>query len=71
MPLVGIWVKGVRDVVDPVVYCSCLRYRFSSGFPDRATQQQQSLEGACGGSFLMLLFPNGGSEAAQSAEDQH
>ena len=60
MPLVGIWVKGVRDVVDPVVYCSCLRYRFSSGFPDRATQQQQQgPEGACGGSFLMLLFPNG------------
>ena len=57
VPLVGVWVKGVRSVLDPIVYAACLRYAFASGLPDRATQQQQ--QGAGGGPFLLLIYSNG------------
>jgi hypothetical protein len=59
VPLVGVWIKGARSVNDPIVYISCLRYGFSSGFPDMATQHPPEAGVEGGGAFLLLLFPNG------------
>lgn len=62
MPLVGVWIKGARSVTDPIVYVSCMRYRFGSGIPDRADQQPSDPGGGGEGGaapFLILMFPNG------------
>lgn len=52
MPLVGVWVRGVRSVSHPVVLAACLRFAYASTLPDKALQPDSS--------FLLAVFLPGG-----------
>lgn len=41
VPLVGIWVRGIRPLDHPLVYAACLKFRFSSVLPDRCGCRRQ------------------------------
>ena len=51
VPLVGVWVRGVRSTGHPLVVATCLRFAYCSTLADRATQPD--------GAFLLLLIPPG------------
>ncbi|XP_064626016.1 SCL-interrupting locus protein homolog [Lineus longissimus] len=48
LPLVGIWVTGVRYVYDPYVWCSCLRYLHNNSIQERVCAAPEA--------FLVALF---------------
>lgn len=51
VPLVGVWLHGVRDIDHPLVHTAALKFRHCSLFMDKALQPD--------GSFLLLLFTGG------------
>jgi hypothetical protein len=55
-PLVGVWVKGPSSVLHPLAAAACLRFACSSLLMDRAVNPED-------GSFILLLCPEGESEA--------
>ncbi|EFJ47902.1 hypothetical protein VOLCADRAFT_91573 [Volvox carteri f. nagariensis] len=48
VPLVGVWVRGVRGTDHPAVYTAALQFAYGSTLPDRAVQSD--------GAFLLLIF---------------
>ncbi|GLI60700.1 hypothetical protein VaNZ11_002793 [Volvox africanus] len=50
VPLVGVWVRGVRGTNHPVLYATALQFAYASTLPDRAVQPD--------GAFLLLIFSN-------------
>ncbi|GAX85006.1 hypothetical protein CEUSTIGMA_g12427.t1 [Chlamydomonas eustigma] len=66
VPLVGVWIRSSNPGIaspsanrqqgpqDPLLYASCLRYRYGSGLPDRVLLEERSV-------FLLLVFSAEGS----------
>ncbi|GLC59124.1 hypothetical protein PLESTB_001450900 [Pleodorina starrii] len=52
VPLVGVWVRGVRKTEHPLVYATALQFAYATALPDRAVQPD--------GAFLLLLFSGEG-----------
>lgn len=51
VPLVGVWVAGVRDVQDPFVWAACVRY---ASLKDDVAQRVSAPGGS--GAFLLLMY---------------
>lgn len=51
VPLVGVWLHGVRSIDHPLVHTAALRFRHCSLLVDKALQPD--------GAFLLLLFTGG------------
>lgn len=60
VPLVGVWLHGVRDIDHPLVHTAALKFRHCSLFMDKALQPD--------GSFLLLLFTGGKRPSARHGQ---